>query len=100
MLHSVVLRPCDACITRYVVLRPSPQGALHAAHMRTKVAGSSTACVMQLDQAKRMLVAANLVRNGGAEGVYSCQGDWSRLPKHAKGGLPVQYWAEGSHSPC
>ena len=36
--------------------------------MRTKVAGSSTACVMQLDQAKRMLVAANLVGTGDAGG--------------------------------
>lgn len=41
-----------------------PRGALHAAHMRTRVAGSSTACVMQLDQARRMLVAANLGDSG------------------------------------
>ena len=41
-----------------------PRGALHAAHMRTKVAGSATACVMQLDQARRMLVAANLGDSG------------------------------------
>ncbi|GAX73580.1 hypothetical protein CEUSTIGMA_g1031.t1 [Chlamydomonas eustigma] len=41
-----------------------PRGALHAAHMRTRVAGSATACVMQLDQARRMLVAANLGDSG------------------------------------
>lgn len=41
-----------------------PRGALHAAHMRTKVAGSATACVMQLDPNRRMLVAANLGDSG------------------------------------
>ena len=41
-----------------------PRGALHAAHMRTKVAGSATACIMQLDQTRRMLVAANLGDSG------------------------------------
>lgn len=41
-----------------------PRGALHAAHSRTKVAGSATACVMQLDQNKKTLVAANLGDSG------------------------------------
>ncbi len=38
------------------------QGALEAAHMNTKVPGSATACVMQLDQVNGILAAANLVR--------------------------------------
>lgn len=37
------------------------QGALDAAHKNTKVPGSATACVMQVDQANGTLVAANLV---------------------------------------
>mmetsp|Transcript_8941 Transcript_8941/g.19107 ORF Transcript_8941/g.19107 Transcript_8941/m.19107 type:complete len:439 (-) Transcript_8941:941-2257(-) len=41
-----------------------PRGALHAAHMATKVPGSATACVMQLDRATRQLVAANLGDSG------------------------------------
>ena len=39
------------------------QGAMHQAHMRTKVAGSATCCIMQLDRDKKQLVAANLVRS-------------------------------------
>lgn len=38
------------------------QGALNAAHQHTKVPGSATACVMQLDQENGTLEAANLVR--------------------------------------
>jgi hypothetical protein len=39
-----------------------PRAALDAAHRRTRCAGSATACVVQLDGARRRLVAANLVR--------------------------------------
>ena len=38
------------------------QGALSAGHQHTKVAGSATACVMQLDPENKTLEAANLVR--------------------------------------
>ncbi|KAG1653582.1 hypothetical protein FOA52_010134 [Chlamydomonas sp. UWO 241] len=41
-----------------------PRGTLHAAHIRTKVAGSSTAMVMQLDQERQSLVAANVGDSG------------------------------------
>ncbi|KAG2429355.1 hypothetical protein HXX76_011121 [Chlamydomonas incerta] len=41
-----------------------PRGALEAAHMNTKVPGSATACVMQLDQANGVLAAANLGDSG------------------------------------
>ncbi|GLC40993.1 hypothetical protein PLESTB_000954400 [Pleodorina starrii] len=41
-----------------------PRGALEAAHMHTKVPGSATACVMQLDQAAGVLAAANLGDSG------------------------------------
>ena len=54
LLH--VLLVCLYCIL-YL-----QQGAMHQAHMRTKVAGSATCCVLQLDQEKKLLVAANLVR--------------------------------------
>lgn len=38
------------------------QGALEAAHFNTKVPGSATACLLQLDQVNGLLSAANLVR--------------------------------------
>ncbi|KAG2486200.1 hypothetical protein HYH03_015162 [Edaphochlamys debaryana] len=41
-----------------------PRGALDAAHMNTKVPGSATACVMQLDQVNGVLAAANLGDSG------------------------------------
>nr|BCL66180.1 hypothetical protein [Volvox reticuliferus] len=41
-----------------------PRGALEAAHMNTKVPGSATACVLQLDQANGVLAAANLGDSG------------------------------------
>mmetsp|Transcript_28658 Transcript_28658/g.52680 ORF Transcript_28658/g.52680 Transcript_28658/m.52680 type:complete len:371 (-) Transcript_28658:1403-2515(-) len=41
-----------------------PRGAINAAHLHTKVPGSSTACVIQLDQTNRALVAANLGDSG------------------------------------
>ncbi|PNH00830.1 putative protein phosphatase 2C 1 [Tetrabaena socialis] len=41
-----------------------PKGALEAAHAHTKVPGSATACVMQLDQANGLLAAANLGDSG------------------------------------
>ncbi|GFR43171.1 hypothetical protein Agub_g4221 [Astrephomene gubernaculifera] len=41
-----------------------PRGALDAAHMNTKVPGSATACVLQLDQSSCTLVAANLGDSG------------------------------------
>lgn len=40
------------------------KGALHAAHIRTKVPGSATAVVMQLDQENQCLVAANVGDSG------------------------------------
>lgn len=42
----------------YLIL---PQGALAAGHQHTKVAGSATACVLQLDPEHKTLEAANLV---------------------------------------
>lgn len=41
-----------------------PRAALDAAHSNTKVPGSATACVLQLDQANRTLTAANLGDSG------------------------------------
>lgn len=41
-----------------------PKGAMDVAHQRTKVAGSATACVMQLDQRNQTFVAANLGDSG------------------------------------
>ncbi|KIZ01643.1 putative PTC7 protein phosphatase [Monoraphidium neglectum] len=41
-----------------------PRAALDAAHRRTRCAGSATAVVLQLDGAKRRLVAANLGDSG------------------------------------
>ncbi|KAL6764776.1 serine/threonine protein phosphatase [Haematococcus lacustris] len=41
-----------------------PRGALHSAHSNTKVPGSATACVMQLDQNRGTLEAANLGDSG------------------------------------
>lgn len=41
-----------------------PKGALAAAHQYTKVPGSATACVLQLDQANSSLIAANLGDSG------------------------------------
>nr|BCL66101.1 hypothetical protein [Volvox africanus] len=41
-----------------------PRGALEAAHMHTKVPGSATACVLQLDQINGVLAAANLGDSG------------------------------------
>ncbi|EFJ40674.1 hypothetical protein VOLCADRAFT_108071 [Volvox carteri f. nagariensis] len=41
-----------------------PRGALEAAHMNTKVPGSATACVLQLDQVNGVLMAANLGDSG------------------------------------
>jgi len=41
-----------------------PRGALNAAHQTTKVPGSATACVMQLDQERQTLEAANLGDSG------------------------------------
>uniref|UniRef100_A0A7R9VA27 Protein phosphatase n=1 Tax=Chlamydomonas euryale TaxID=1486919 RepID=A0A7R9VA27_9CHLO len=41
-----------------------PKGALHAAHIRTKVPGSATAVVMQLSQDTQSLVAANVGDSG------------------------------------
>eukprot|EP00879_Flechtneria_rotunda_P014101 GHRR01014731.1.p1 GENE.GHRR01014731.1~~GHRR01014731.1.p1 ORF type:complete len:254 (+),score=59.82 GHRR01014731.1:372-1133(+) len=38
-----------------------PRGALDTAHKLTRVPGSATACVMQLDPEKRALIGANLV---------------------------------------
>lgn len=50
------------------VARPliDPRGALHAAHENTKVPGSATACVMQLDVEHKTLEAANLGDSGFA----------------------------------
>jgi hypothetical protein len=45
----------------FAVVCDELQGALHAAHQNTKVPGSATACVIQLDQERRTLEAANLV---------------------------------------
>nr|BBC28495.1 protein phospatase 2C [Eudorina sp. 2006-703-Eu-15] len=53
----------DLASTRQGVL-VDPRGALEAAHMNTKVPGSATACVMQLDQANGVLAAANLGDSG------------------------------------
>ncbi|MEW5315887.1 MAG: hypothetical protein WDW38_007285 [Sanguina aurantia] len=47
-------------------IRVNPRGALEAAHSQTKVPGSATACVMQLDQVSSSLVAANLGDSGFA----------------------------------
>ncbi|GBF90533.1 serine threonine phosphatase [Raphidocelis subcapitata] len=44
--------------------RADPRAALDAAHRRTRCAGSATAVVLQLDAAKRRLVAANLGDSG------------------------------------
>jgi protein phosphatase PTC7 len=41
-----------------------PRGALNAAHMHTRVPGSATAVVMQLDRKTRKLAAANLGDSG------------------------------------
>lgn len=41
-----------------------PRAALDAAHQHTKVPGSATICVMQLDQKNRWLTAANLGDSG------------------------------------
>eukprot|EP00798_Chlamydomonas_sp_ICE-L_P020119 gene20119-26849_t len=42
----------------------NPRGALHAAHMGTKLPGSATACVLQLDPESSSIVAANLGDSG------------------------------------
>ncbi|KAG1662444.1 hypothetical protein FOA52_004025 [Chlamydomonas sp. UWO 241] len=57
--HGVPPRTCPA--KGHII---DPRGAMHAAHMRTQVAGSSTCCIMQLDQSNRTLVAANLGDSG------------------------------------
>eukprot|EP00967_Tisochrysis_lutea_P085190 scaffold119390_cov17-Tisochrysis_lutea.AAC.1 len=41
-----------------------PRGALNAGHQQTKVPGSATACVMQLDPEHKTLEAANLGDSG------------------------------------
>ncbi|KAI8465998.1 MAG: phosphatase 2C-like domain-containing protein [Monoraphidium minutum] len=43
---------------------PDPRAALDAAHRRARCAGSATACVLQLDPARRRLLAANLGDSG------------------------------------
>ncbi|GLI62879.1 hypothetical protein VaNZ11_005635 [Volvox africanus] len=53
----------DLAASRHGVL-VDPRGALEAAHMNTKVPGSATACIMQLDQSNSLLVAANLGDSG------------------------------------
>ena len=55
----------------------SARGALAAAHAGTRLPGSSTACVLQLNRAARTVSAANLVRPGPpggsvAGGVFVC----------------------------
>nr|BCL66240.1 hypothetical protein [Volvox reticuliferus] len=53
----------DLAASRHGVI-VDPRGALEAAHMNTKVPGSATACIMQLDQSNSVLAAANLGDSG------------------------------------
>lgn len=55
---SVCAATCKCVFLALAVL----QGVLSVAHDNTKVPGSATACVMQLDAANKSLEAANLVR--------------------------------------
>jgi hypothetical protein len=64
------------------------QGALHAAHQNTKVPGSATACVIQLDQERRTLEAANLVSESVSDQV---QGK-ARSAHWRVGGADLQQW--------
>lgn len=73
-----------------------PRGALSAAHRYTRLPGSTTACVMQLDPAKETLHAANLgdsgfivVRNGRVvqrskpmEHFFDCPLQMGAFPEH------------------
>nr|ADI46917.1 MTM0349 [Volvox carteri f. nagariensis] len=53
----------DLAVSRHGLM-VDPRGALEAAHMNTKVPGSATACILQLDQANGVLAAANLGDSG------------------------------------
>jgi len=53
---SFILHP-DCLVTRMYF-----QGALDAAHQATRLPGSATACVLQLNRDAKSITAANLVR--------------------------------------
>lgn len=84
-MHAHGSQPGTTCTCR-------TQGALHAAHQSTKVPGSATACVMQLDQERHMLEAANLVRDRST-GFVTCL-DTCDIPGTQSGLLGLM------HAPC